>query len=39
MAGPYDDADHIMATLTRTCGNGNFRFTIPESPIPRDFFD
>ena len=39
MAGPDDDVDHIMATLTRTCGNGNFRFTIPGSPIPRDFFD
>jgi hypothetical protein len=38
MAGPNDDADHIIATLTRTCGSGNFHFTIPGGPIPRDFF-
>ncbi|MEI6779306.1 MAG: hypothetical protein WCQ21_00165 [Verrucomicrobiota bacterium] len=39
IAGPHDDVEHIMATLTRTCGSGNFRFTISESPIPPDFFD
>lgn len=38
VAGPDDDVDHIMATLTRTCGSGNFHFTIPGSPMPRDFF-
>jgi hypothetical protein len=39
MAGPHDDVEHIMATLNRTCGKGNFHFTIPTSPLPRDFFD
>ena len=32
MAGPYDDTDHIMATLTRSCGKGNFCFTTPGIP-------
>ncbi|MCX6922844.1 MAG: hypothetical protein NT154_06480 [Verrucomicrobia bacterium] len=39
IAGPDDDVDHIMATLTRTSGKGNFHFTIPPNPLPRDFFD
>ena len=36
MAGPHDNVDHIMATLTRKCGNGNFHFTVPGSPMPPD---
>lgn len=39
IAGPDDDTDHIMATLIRTCGHGNFQFTIPRGPMPQDFFD
>ena len=38
LAGPDDDVDRIMATLTRTCGKGKFHFTIPGTPMPRDFF-
>ncbi|MFW5803040.1 MAG: hypothetical protein ACOCWJ_03895, partial [Verrucomicrobiota bacterium] len=39
MAGPDDDVDRIMSILTASCGHGNFHFTVPQSPIPPDFFD
>ncbi len=38
VAGPDDDVDSIMATLIRTCGHGNFQFTMLGGPIPPDFF-
>jgi len=28
-AGPYDDANAVMRTLTRTAGEGNFHFLVP----------
>ena len=39
VAGPDDDVDHIVATLIRKCGAGNFSFTAPLGTIPPGFFD
>ena len=37
-AGPYDDSSKIMATLTKTVGEGNFNYTI-EVARPDEFQD
>lgn len=39
MAGPDDDVEHIMNTLTRKCGHGNFEFVAPFGSVPGSFFD
>jgi hypothetical protein len=39
MAGPDDDVDHIMNTLIRKCGHGNFNFTAPFGPVAGPLFD
>jgi len=32
IAGPYDDVERIMATLTRKLGPDGFAFLVPISP-------
>jgi len=36
-AGPYDDSDYILATLTKNVGEGNFNFTADVSTFQNDF--
>ena len=39
MAGPDDDVRHIMNTLIRKCGHGNFDFIAPQEWIPPGLFE
>jgi hypothetical protein len=39
MAGPDDDVGHILNTLLRKCGHGNFDFIAAQEWIPPGFFE
>lgn len=38
IAGPYDDATNIMATLRETVGDGNFHYLVGLGPPPDEVF-
>lgn len=39
VAGPDDDVNHVVSALARSCGSGNFQYSVPEFPFPTGFFE